>query len=274
MKKKYIIVDHENSKYYKGIPYITKKEFKKNEDNVIVGKTRLKEYKSDSDNDELDLLCFNNKEYEVKDKRFGFKKGYIHVGDNDYILLKTRTPFLLLLLLLLLLLILFFCFNFKKDTPKDNPINNNSNNQEEVVPNNDDSKEESKKEENKPYKYVPKRDKVEEAEGIQYTLIFDANGGEGTMDEFVCNGNEVCTLPKSTLTREGYTFTGWSTEKDGEPIYLDEMEVFNLSTKNGTKIVLYAMWHIESFDVEFVDYDGSTIHRAEFDYGDSIITPD
>ena len=27
--RKYVAVDHENSKYYKDVPYITKKEFKK-----------------------------------------------------------------------------------------------------------------------------------------------------------------------------------------------------------------------------------------------------
>ena len=94
------------------------------------------------------------------------------------------------------------------------------------------------------------------------------------MDSITCDGNEVCKLPKSTLTREGYIFTGWSTEINGEPIYLDEMEVFNLSTENNANVVLYAMWHIESFDVEFLDYDGSTIQKVEYDYGDSIITPE
>ena len=42
MSKKYIAIECENSKYCKDVPYISKKEFRKNEDNVIVGKTRLK----------------------------------------------------------------------------------------------------------------------------------------------------------------------------------------------------------------------------------------
>ncbi|MBR1377360.1 MAG: InlB B-repeat-containing protein [Bacilli bacterium] len=276
MSKKYIVIDHENSKYYKGVPYITKKEFNKNENNVIVGKTRLKENKSDSDNNELDLLCFNDTEYKVKDKLFGFKKGYIYVGDNNYIVLKRCIPFILLLLLLMLLIGLFLFFNFKDTKPNPKPINNTPENT--IVPDNKDKKEDSKssdkKKEDDPYKYVPKRDKVEEAQGIKYKISFDANGGEGTMDSITCDGNEVCKLPKSTLTREGYIFTGWSTEINGEPIYLDEMEVFNLSTENNANVVLYAMWHIESFDVEFLDYDGSTIQKVEYDYGDSIITPE
>lgn len=271
MSKKYIVIDHENSKYYKGVPYITKKEFNQKENNVIVGKTKLKKCKSSSDNDELDLLCFNDKEYEVKDRIFGLKKGYVYVGDNNYITLK-RIPFLLLLLLLLLLLIgLFLLFNNKEVKPSINPINNTP--EKEVVPDNKDTKEEKKKEDD-PYKYVPDRKKVEKAEGIKYTISFNSNEGEGTMESITCNGNEVCKLPKSSLTREGYIFTGWSTEKDGEPIYLDEMEVFNLATENNAKVVLYAMWHIESFGVDFIDYDGSVIHSAEYDYGDTVIVPE
>ena len=49
MSKKYIAIECENSKYCKDVPYISKKEFRKNEDNVIVGKTRLKKYKSSSE---------------------------------------------------------------------------------------------------------------------------------------------------------------------------------------------------------------------------------
>ena len=272
MRKKYIVIDHENSKYYKYIPYITKKEFKKEKSNVIVGKTRLKEYKSSSNSDELDLLCFNEKEYVVKDRLFGFKKGYVYVGDNDYILLKKRIPFLILLLLLLLLG-LFVGLNFRKDTPEIKPEKNS--NQETIIP---DVKEETAEpetpKENKPSKYVPKRDKVEEAQGIKYIIKFDSNDGEGTMESITCAGNEVCNLPKNTFTKEGYNFTGWSTEINGEPIYLDEMEVFNLSTENNDEVILYAMWHIESFGVEFVNYDGSLIHEAEYDYGDNIINPE
>ena len=99
MSNKYIVNNHESSKYYKEVPYIKKKEFNKNKDNIIIGKTKLKKYKSDSDNKELDLLYFNDNEYIIKERILGFKKGYIWVGDNKYVLLKTRTPFLILLFL-------------------------------------------------------------------------------------------------------------------------------------------------------------------------------
>ena len=41
MIKKYIAIEHKNSRYCKGVPYISKKEFKKNKNNLIIGKTKL-----------------------------------------------------------------------------------------------------------------------------------------------------------------------------------------------------------------------------------------
>ena len=70
MIKKYIAIEHKNSKYCKGVPYISKKEFKKNKNNLIVGKTKLKKYKSSSENKDLDLLLFNDKEFEIKERLF------------------------------------------------------------------------------------------------------------------------------------------------------------------------------------------------------------
>ena len=39
MIKKYIAIEHKNSRYCKGVPYISKKEFKKNKNNLSENKT-------------------------------------------------------------------------------------------------------------------------------------------------------------------------------------------------------------------------------------------
>ena len=127
MRKKYIAIECENSKYCKDVPYISKKEFRKNEDNVIVGKTRLKKYKSSSEKKELDLLLFDNKEFEVKEKIFGFKKGYVFVGDNNFITLKRRIPFLLIFFIILTASVVFACTHPPKqeeDKPIEPPVQN------------------------------------------------------------------------------------------------------------------------------------------------------
>lgn len=270
MRKKYIVKNCEDSKFYKGVPYITKKEFKKIDDKVIIGKTRLKKYKSNSDK-ELDLLCFNNEKYEIRNRIFGFKKGYIWVGKNNYIVLKTCIPFFILLFLLILLLL---CLSFKLDKGRENrPIDNN---QSEVVIIDDNQEETNCSDkilEENTNNYDSKEDKQKEIKEIEHLIIFDANGGKGTMDSFVCKGKERCILPKNILTKEGYKFKGWSTQKDGNPIYLDNMEFSDSFNKNDAKIVLYAIWQIMKFDVEFIDYDGTIIYTAEFNYGDNLFMP-
>lgn len=268
---KYIAIDHENSKYYKDVPYITKKEFNEKNNPVILGKTRLKEYKSDSDK-EVDLLCFDAEQYEVKEKIFGLKKGYVDVGDNNYILLKKRIPFLLLFFLLLLLLFLFFLFRpenkIEEEPPKvPTPI------QEEIKIPDDTPKEEStpsKKEENNKPKPSNQKPIIEE-KIITYEIVFDANGGSGYMDSIICQTNNNCKLPKGIFTKEGYTFTGWSEDPKGKVKYENETEVFNLSTD---KKILYAMWKVNTYNITFLDYDDSIIIEEKYDFGEKIIEPE
>lgn len=271
MSKSYNVIEHENSKYYKEIPYITRKELKKNQNNIVIGCTKLKKYKSNSEKKELDLLYFKNEKYEVKTKMLGFNKGYVFVGNNSYITLKYCIPFFFILLLLLLIFGLLIIFNKNDTLPIKNPINFP---ETKIFPDNNKDSVEDKKKEDDPYKYVPNRKKVEEAKGIKYYISFDSNDGSGTMESITCKGNEVCKLPKNSMTKEGYIFTGWSTEKNGEPIYLDEMDVFNLTTKDNENIILYAMWKIETYNVEFFDYDGSVISKSKYDYGESVIAPE
>lgn len=271
MSKSYNVIEHENSKYYKEIPYITRKELKKNQNNIVIGCTKLKKYKSNSEKKELDLLYFKNEKYEVKTKMLGFNKGYVFVGNNSYITLKYCIPFFFILLLLLLIFGLLIIFNKNDTLPIKNPINFP---ETKIFPDNNKDSVEDKKKEDDPYKYVPNRKKVEEAKGIKYYISFDSNDGSGTIASITCKGNEVCKLPKNSMTKEGYIFTGWSTEKNGEPIYLDEMDVFNLTTKDNENIILYAMWKIETYNVEFFDYDGSVISKSKYDYGESVIAPE
>lgn len=268
--KKYIAVDHENSKYYKDVPYITKKEFKKIDDKVIIGYTKLKEYKSNSNNEELDILSFRNKEYEIKDKIYGFKKGYVDIGNNNYIIIKRRIPFLLLFLLFLALL-LVFTFpkkEIREDLPKQNII------QEEVEEPIPPKKEETPNSEIHYVPQQPSKQKEEIEKVIEYTINFDANGGIGNMNSITCKKEQKCILPDATFSKEGYTFAGWSEEKNGELIYSNATEVFNLSSEADGKVTLYAKWDINSFDIVFLDYDDSVIKQNKYNYNDIINFPE
>ena len=271
MIKKYIAIEHKNSRYCKGVPYISKKEFKKNKNNLIVGKTKLKKYKSSSENKDLDLLLFNDKEFEIKERLFGFKKGYVFVSDDKYIALKRRIPFLFLLLLLLIVFIMFRflipCSN-QEDKPIVVPVQ-----KEAITPEDNEDKETIKEEIN-----VEKLNKVKPSSkqelSKEYKITFDSNGGYGSMESIICKLDNICTLNENKYTKEGYSFQGWSTKNNGVTEFQDKAELKNLSSKNGDNITLYAVWEIKSYQITFLDYDKSIIQQDKLEYNSKIILPE
>ena len=83
----------------------------------------------------------------------------------------------------------------------------------------------------------------------EYNVVFNANGGEGTMEPQDFVYDESKSLNENVFTRDGYDFMGWSTNKDGSgSTYADKAEVKNLVTEaNGTK-TLYANWKEFEYD--------------------------
>lgn len=268
--KKYIVIENEQSKYYKDIPYITKKEFKNNSEGVIVGKTKLKKYKSDSNEEELDLLCFNDEQYEVKNKIFGFKKGYVDVGNDNYVLLKKPIPFLILFLIFLAL---FLVISFpKKDIPEERqPINHIQEEVEIPTPNPiDDSQKSNTPSKKKEHTIkVPQINSSSEKEPIKYMISFNGNGGYGSMESIICEENKECILSENKFIREGYTFKGWSIDKLGESNLIDSLDLSSLNEKT----TMYAQWDINSYNISFVDYDDSIIREDKYDFSEQIIFP-
>lgn len=74
-------------------------------------------------------------------------------------------------------------------------------------------------------------------EAKQYTLHFDANGGEGTMRDLTYTHGQDQSLTKCGFTRAGYGFLGWATAADGKVVYHDQQSLS--ITKDTT---LYAVW--------------------------------
>ena len=70
-------------------------------------------------------------------------------------------------------------------------------------------------------------------------LHFNANGGDGDMDNMSIKTDETKTLTANTFTRKGYQFKGWANTTNGAIAYLDLS-----SYKMGTAPVytLYAVW--------------------------------
>lgn len=66
------------------------------------------------------------------------------------------------------------------------------------------------------------------------SVTYDANGGTTTSSKTFYNPGYKVALPTNTTIREGYTFLGWSKEKDGNVLTEYRMK--------SDSITLYAQW--------------------------------
>lgn len=81
---------------------------------------------------------------------------------------------------------------------------------------------------------------------ISYTIAFDSNNGQGTMDTMPMTYDKAEKLTENRFQRAGYTFDGWNTQADGKgDQYSDQQQVSNLTSANQDKVSLYAQWKDE-----------------------------
>ncbi|MBO7205031.1 MAG: InlB B-repeat-containing protein, partial [Candidatus Methanomethylophilaceae archaeon] len=109
-----------------------------------------------------------------------------------------------------------------------------------------------------------------------YIVVFDNNGGTGSMDNIALEYAKDGRIPQCTFTRTEHRFLAWNTAADGSgTTYQDGSTIRHLGLENGETITLYAMWKINQYPVHFtvdgVDIPGYPIMS---DYGSSIIAPD
>ncbi|MDE6029508.1 MAG: trypsin-like peptidase domain-containing protein [Clostridiales bacterium] len=83
-------------------------------------------------------------------------------------------------------------------------------------------------------------------EYVNYTIKFDGNGGNGTMQDVSCVYDTALTLPQNNFVKIGYSFVGW---EYGDDVYADKSKVKNLTTTDGEQIIFKAKW--------VSDYDGN-----------------
>lgn len=79
----------------------------------------------------------------------------------------------------------------------------------------------------------------------QVTVTFDSQGGGSTPDKQYIEKGKVATEPTSKPTKDGYTFTGWYTEKDCKNKY-------DFSTKVEEDKTLYAGWDANQYNITYV----------------------
>lgn len=79
-----------------------------------------------------------------------------------------------------------------------------------------------------------------------YTVVFDANGGIGTMPSQSFTYGKPQLLNKNKFTHENHWFKGWATSPDGKKVYRDQEQV-----SVSSNMTLYAVWelyHTITFD--------------------------
>lgn len=92
-----------------------------------------------------------------------------------------------------------------------------------------------------------------------YTIIYDANGGSGTMAPTIATYDKGTTLASNGFTCYAKSFTGWATEAGGPVLYSAGQEVRNLTAAANGTIVLYAVWEPLSVpSAEVSSPDGTT----------------
>ena len=103
---------------------------------------------------------------------------------------------------------------------------------------------------------------------ITYTLRLHHNDGTNNYTDLAMTYDQAKTI--QSVSRTGFTFTGWSTSANGAVIYTDGQSVSNLTTNNGDIIDLYAQWTVNSYSVHFNANGGSgNMDDEQFTYGET-----
>ena len=77
-----------------------------------------------------------------------------------------------------------------------------------------------------------------------YMIHFDANGGAGAMSDQGATYDQSAPLSANKFSRDGYRFTHWSADPDGESgdYFEDGQNVANLTADPDGAVTLYAQW--------------------------------
>ncbi|MGI6710737.1 MAG: InlB B-repeat-containing protein [Bacilli bacterium] len=98
---------------------------------------------------------------------------------------------------------------------------------------------------------------------IEYTVVFDANGGSGIMNPAYQNFvyNVPSNLYANTFVKAGYSFLRWNTKADGTGTNYSNQALVNsvnpISLTHGASIVLYAQWGVATYSITFNSSGGA-----------------
>lgn len=97
---------------------------------------------------------------------------------------------------------------------------------------------------------------------IEYKVVFNANGGSGSMNVQTFTYDLEQGLSSNEFTKEGNSFAGWALTETGEVEYTNNEEVINLTSENNGIITLYAKWEKNSYVFTINYNDGVTPNKV------------
>ena len=101
------------------------------------------------------------------------------------------------------------------------------------------------------------------------TISFDANSGEGSMENIMLLDPQEIQLPANSFSKYGYVFNGWNTKADGTGVAYQNEELVTLEDNT----VLYAQW--KDCIVLYLDPNGGEgeIVEVAVDGAQSVVIP-
>lgn len=91
----------------------------------------------------------------------------------------------------------------------------------------------------------------------QYTITYNANGGNGAPSNQIKKHGENITLSSVKPTKTGYTFTGWNTSSNGSGTSYSSGGIYS----NNSNVTLYAQWQSVSNYTVTVYLQGELINN-------------
>ena len=87
----------------------------------------------------------------------------------------------------------------------------------------------------------------------QYTITYNANGGNGAPSNQIKKHGENITLSSVKPTKTGYTFTGWNTSSNGSGTSYSSGGTYS----NNSNVTLYAQWKVNTYTITYNANGGS-----------------
>ncbi len=120
-------------------------------------------------------------------------------------------------------------------------------------------------------------------EANTYTVTYDANKGKGSSDpkgeveKTTHKYDTLDSLSKSSYTRDGYTFLGWSLEKHETSVdTCDDCidKAHNLTSDKDGNVTLYAVWKMEDYTITYINSLGDSPTTQTYTYEEEVTISD